>query len=175
LLAPAVGLEGRATAGTNLIRENTMKHAIALAASGLILFGVANCAAAEAFSPSNTKFNWTGPVIIMKSTVRLGCQATVGAQTNTTGALSITSVSFSGGQACASVGASGLPWAVKATSMTSLTISKVLLVLPNGACGSGVIPANLGGGVLAFNASNNLAGCSIAGGLRSAPTVKILP
>ncbi len=112
---------------------------------------------------------------MMKSSVRLGCQETVGAQTNTTGALSITSMSFSGGQGCSLIKASGLPWTVKATSITSLTISKVLLILPNGACGPGVIPANLGGGVLAFNAGNNLAGCSIAGGLRSTPTVKILP
>ena len=152
-----------------------MKHAIALAALGLVLSGVADGAGAEVFSPSSTKFNWTGPVIMTKSSVKLGCQETVGAQTNATGGLSITSTSFSGGQGCSLVKASGLPWTVKATSMTSLTLSKVLLILPNGACGPGDIPANLGGGVLAFNASNNLAGCSIAGGLRSTPTVKILP
>jgi hypothetical protein len=158
-----------------LIRKSTMKPAIALAALGLVLFGLADAADADVFSPASTKFNLTGPVIIMKSGVKLGCQETVGAQTNATGALSITSMSFSGGQGCSSVKANGLPWAVNATGISSLTISKVLLMLPNGACGPGVVPANLGGGVLAFNAANSLAGCSIAGGLRSTPTVRIVP
>jgi hypothetical protein len=111
-----------------LIRKSTMKPAIALAALGLVLFGLADAADADVFSPASTKFNLTGPVIIMKSGVKLGCQETVGAQTNATGALSITSMSFSGGQGCSSVKANGLPWAVNATGISSLTISKVLLM-----------------------------------------------
>ena len=76
---------------------------------------------------------------------------------------------------CSLVKGSGLPWTAIATGATTLTISKVSFILSGGLCGPGVIPANLGGGVLAFNAVNNFAGCSIAGGLRSAPPIRIVP
>jgi len=152
-----------------------MKSAIALAAFGLVLLSFARHADADVFTPSSTNFTWVGPVIIAGHGVKLGCQGTIDAQTNSTGALRVTSVFFSGGQGCSLVKGSGLPWTATATGATTLTISKVSFILSGGLCGPGVIPANLGGGVLAFNAVNNFAGCSIAGGLRSAPPIRIVP
>lgn len=152
-----------------------MKSAIVLAAIGLTTLGFASSANAFKFSPPNTKFSGTGPTSATKGGVTLSCTGTLKGSTNAKGIGKVTGGSFTGALGCSSVGLTGLPWPMKATSATTGTVSKVTFTSPIGNCGPGTLPVHLSGGVISFNFLLNPGACQITGSLTTHPTISIVP
>ena len=153
-----------------------MKSIIALAAVGLMAFGLADTANAAGFklSPPNTKFTGAGPTSATLNGVNLNCTGMLTGQTNKAGVGKITGGSFTGALGCSSVTFTGTPWTGVAVSATTGTITGVHFTTPLGSCGPANLTVTLTGGVFSYNGPFDQ--CSnISLSLKTTPTVSIVP
>ena len=155
-----------------------MKSITALAAIGLVSFGLADSASAAKagfkFSPANTKFSGTGPTSATLNGVSLNCTGTILGASNKAGVGKVTGGSFTGALGCSSVTFSGTPWKLVATTATTATISGVDFNTPIGDCGPANLVVTVSGGVFTYNGKFDQ--CSnISLTLKTTPTVSIVP
>lgn len=153
-----------------------MKSIIALAAVGLMSFGLANGANAAGFkfSPASTKFVGKGPTSATLNGVTLACTGTLKGSTNAQGVGKVTGGSFTGALGCSSVTFTGTPWKMTATTATTATIVGVDFTTPLGSCGPANLVVTLTGGVFSYNGAFDQ--CSnIQLSLKTTPTVSIVP
>ena len=153
-----------------------MKSIIALAAVGLMSFGLANGANAAGFkfSPASTKFVGKGPTSATLNGVTLACTGTLKGSTNAQGVGKVTGGSFTGAFVCSSVTFTGVPWKMTATTATTATIVGVDFTTPLGSCGPANLVVNLSGGVFTYNGPFDQ--CSnIQLSLKTTPTLSIVP
>lgn len=151
-----------------------MKTAIAIAAAGLMSFGIVNTAAAYHLSPESTKFTGTGTTSATVNGVTLSCNASFNGKTTATGVGKITGGSFSGALGCSSVTLSNLPWKAKAVSATAVKIKNVTFQSPIGNCGPGTLKTTLKNGVVSFTNQPLPGGCTVTGNITTSPTLSIV-
>ena len=154
-----------------------MKPIIALAAIGLVSFGLADSASAAKagfkFSPANTKFSGAGPTSATLNGVTLACTGTLTGATNKAGVGKVTGGSFTGALGCTSVTFAGTPWKMVAASATTATITGVDFNTPIGDCGPANLTVTLTGGTFSYNGAFDQ--CSnISLTLKTTPTVTIV-
>ncbi len=151
-----------------------MKTAIAIAAAGLMSFGVVNTAAAYHLTPESTSFTGTGTTSATKNGVTLSCTANFTGKVGATGVGKITGGTFSGALGCSSVTLQNLPWTSKAVSATNVKISNVTFASPIGNCGPGALKVTLKGGVVSFTNLALPGGCTVSGSITTSPTLSIV-
>jgi hypothetical protein len=131
-----------------------MKSLIAIAAIGVMSFGLASGASAATkyiFSPASTKFVGTGPTSATLNSVTLACTGSLKGASTAAGAGKVTGGSFTGELGCSSVTFTGTPWKMAATTATTATITGVHFTTPIGSCGPANLVVTLTGGVFSYN------------------------
>lgn len=153
-----------------------MKKAIAIAAAGLMSFGIVESAYATAyeFRPLNTNFTGSGTTSATKNGVTLKCNAKFTGDVDGQGLGHIKSGSFSGQLGCSSVGLKNLPWKAQAVSKTGGNIYNVTFTSPIGNCGPGTLPVTLQNGVITFNNKSLPGGCTVSGSITTSPKLSIV-
>lgn len=152
-----------------------MKTAIAIAAAGLMSFGVIDTAsAAFELNPESTSFTGTGTTSATKNGITLMCNATFKGKVNSAGVGKVTGGSFSGQVGCSSVGLSNLPWKSVAINATQVKIHNVTFTSPIGNCGPGNLTVGLSGGVISFNNQALPGGCTVSGSITTTPSLSIV-
>ncbi len=121
----------------------------------------------------------TGSTTLTKSGIAVGCSATMAGSVSSSGAISITSASFSGNALCTGVTAAGLPWTGQVLSTTSLSLNGVAVNTLLGACGpsalSATITENPNPQQTIIGLSNQVlsGGCSVSGSLTTTPYLSV--
>jgi hypothetical protein len=154
-----------------------MKTSIAIAAAGLMSFGIVGATPAFAYHliPEGQSFTGTGKTSATKNGITLACKAKFQGNVDNNGVGSITAGTFSGELGCSSVGLSGLPWKAVAKGATKVTISNVTFTSPIGNCGPGNLVVKLANGVISFKNLPLPGGCTVSGKITTSPTVSIVP
>lgn len=153
-----------------------MKYLSALAAAGLLSFGLVGSASAShfpvVFSPPSTTFTSTGPFAITINGTTLACTGTLKWATNVNGGAKIKAASLSGPSGCSSVAFFSLPWKAVAISAASATIELVDFTTSLGDCRSnlGVTVSN---SVLSY--TGQFSSCNLQISLTTTPAVSIVP
>lgn len=152
-----------------------MKTAIAIAAAGLVSFGIIDTAsAAYEFNPENTSFTGTGMTSATKNGITLKCNATFKGKVDVNGVGHVTSGSFTGQVGCSSVTLGNLPWKSLAISATKARIYNVKFNSPIGNCGPGNLTTTLKNGVVSFTNQPLPGGCTVSGNITTSPKLSIV-
>ena len=155
-----------------------MKQTIAIAAAGLLSFGIAGItpAAAYHFSPENSAFTGKGKTSATKTGLTLPCKASFTGNVDANGVGSITGGKFreDGSVGCVSVKLKNLPWAANATGRRTAVIKNVAFSSPIGDCGPGDITTTLRNGVVKFTAVPLPPDCTVSGRVVTTPTLSIV-
>ncbi len=138
-------------------------------------FALATSAAAFTFSPVKKNFTASGPAALSLNGVTLNCTATFTGRVAMTGAMAkITGASFTDATgSCAQVIPADLPWTMKPTGASAITINHIAASVPS--CGPDKIHATLSGGTIGINTTINPGGCMINASLATSPTISIVP
>ncbi len=153
-----------------------MKTVIAIAAAGLMSFGIgATPAAAYHLTPESTSFSGTGTTSATKNGVTLKCKAKFQGSVDSNGVGSVTSGTFSGQIGCNTVTLGNLPWKSTAKGATKLTIANVAFDSPIGNCGPGNLVVKLTDGVIKFTNIALAGGCTVSGKITTSPALSIVP
>lgn len=136
---------------------------------------LATSASAFTLSPVKKAFTATGPAALSLNGVTINCTATLTGKVTKTGAMAkITGASFSDATgSCAQVMAADLPWMVKPTGASTISINHIAASVPS--CGPAKINATLSGGTIGINTTINPGGCMINASLTTSPTISIVP
>jgi hypothetical protein len=124
---------------------------IASAAVAAFAFAAAADAAAYKLSPASTKFTASGSAAATLNGETLTGSGTFKGAVNAKGKGKITSAKFCGVGGCTIVGATGLPWTMKASSATTATIANVTFTSPGGDCGPANLVMTISGGAMTYN------------------------
>lgn len=152
-----------------------MKSITTLAVAALATLGLATRASAVSFSPASAAFTARGPMTLTKGGVPFPCKGLVSGRTDATGVGHITAVSFSGGEGCRAITAAGLPWRMKAHTLSRANILGVTLSTSRGACGPGRVKPKITHGEFRFKADPLSPDCVIEGSLSTSPKISIVP
>ncbi len=159
-----------------------MKKVIAIAAAAVITVGFAGSAlAVPHLVPEKTNFTADGTSTLMKSGATVICNSHYVGHTSATGTAVVTAATYSPtavnpNPACAVISATGLPWPVKATSLTAGKFARVSVSSPLGTCGPGtVVVAISSGGVVSYNTTLNPGACGINGSAQTTPAITTAP
>ena len=154
-----------------------MKSIITLAAIGMATFGFVDSVSAFKFSPAPAKFVGVGTTTANLGGVVLPCNAKLTGLTLKTGAGKVASGHFSGATGCTTVTFANTPWAMKATSATTATITGVdFFVSAFGIHCTGNMAVTVSGGMITWSGVNTLPPCTAVGGsLTTTPAIAIVP
>ncbi len=152
-----------------------MKSITTLAGAALATFGLGTEAAAVSFSPASTAFTARGPITLTKAGVQFSCAGLVSGRTDATGVGHIYRASFTGSQACRAITAAGLPWRMKAHTLSRANILGVTLSTPQGACGPGRVKPKITHGEFRFKADPLPPDCVVEANLSTSPKISIVP
>jgi hypothetical protein len=152
-----------------------MDAKITLGACALAIAALAGTAGAYTFTPTKTNFAATGTLKLTAAGDAVNCKATLGGDTTSKGAASITSATFTGkSEVCALITPTSLPWKTIAKSATKATIMNITVMGGGETCGpTKVSIAVSGGGAFTFNNAKLSGGCEIDGTLQTAPVITI--
>jgi hypothetical protein len=151
-----------------------MKSTIAIAAVGLAALSFASSADAFKFSPAPTRLVAKGPASATLNGHTVSGTGTFKGSVGKTGRGKIASVVFCGKDGCGVVGASGLPWKMKATSASTATIANVTFTSAAGNCGPANLNVTVSGGVISYNGAFDQ--CSqVVLTLTTTPSISIVP
>ncbi len=135
---------------------------------------IAGGADAYKLSPASTRFTAAGAASATLNGVTLSGTGTFKGAINKHGKGKITYVRFCGAGGCGTVGAAGLPWAMKATSATTATIANATFTSPGGNCGPANLSVKIGGGTLTYNGPFDQ--CSqVTFSFTTSPAISIVP
>jgi len=151
-----------------------MKSLVAIAALGLAATGWVGSADAYKFNPAPLKFTASGPGSATLNGTTINGTVTFKGAVAKSGKAKITAAKFCGVGGCGLIGAGNLPWAMKATSASTATLSNVTLTSSAGDCGPAKLTVSVSGGVISYNGP--LAPCSqISFSVTTKPTISIVP
>ncbi|WP_186192256.1 hypothetical protein [Burkholderia gladioli] len=160
-------------------------------ASLVVALAVSSALAAPAFAvtvsradgnpmnPNGEPFSATGGTTLTKGSITANCTATFNGTITTTGIVTITSTSFTGGGLCGLIQGSATsanPWTGQADTATQLTINNAQVSASLlGTCGpSQVVTAwNNAGSSLTFNNAILTPNCSVTGTVVTSPLLSV--
>ncbi|HEV2364969.1 MAG TPA: hypothetical protein VGS12_12320 [Caulobacteraceae bacterium] len=100
------------------------------------LLAASSLANAYTLNPKGKSFIAKGPTSASKGGLTIACTSTFKGSINSLGVGTVTSATFTAGSAlCSGVKATGLPWKVTATSLTTATVHKAGFTSALGNCG----------------------------------------
>lgn len=153
-----------------------MKATIAIAAAGLMSFGMIGTASAFHLSPSGP-FTADGSTSATKGGLTLPCKAHFEGTIDDQGVGHVTGGSFKdvkGGQGCTLVTLQNLPWEVDATGLKTVVLKGVQFNTPIGACGPGDMDGKVRAGKLTITAAPLPPNCSVSANTATTPTISIV-
>ena len=152
-----------------------MKSITTLAVAALATLGLATQASAVSFSPKSTAFTAKGPATLTKGATQFPCKAFISGRTDSTGVGHVFQASFTGSADCRTITAAGLPWRMKAHTLSRANILGVTLSTSQGACGPGRVKPKITHGDFRFKADPLTPDCIIDGSLSTSPRISIVP
>jgi hypothetical protein len=154
-----------------------MKAAIAITAAGFMSFGLVSTASAWHLAPESSSFTADGKTSATKGGVTLPCKAHFEGTIDANGVGHVTGGSFKdvpGGQGCALVQLSNLPWPVTATGKRTVVLSNVQFTTPIGSCGPGDMDGKVRNSKLVITAAPLPPNCTVSANVTTTPSVSIV-
>ncbi len=149
-----------------------MKTLKAISAGSVLVLGIALSASAFATSITPTgPFSATGSTTLTQGPISLSCTANFTGTVNANGTATVTAASFSGATSCGVIKATGFPWTISATSVSSVNVAGITVSTPFGNCGPSTIGASWSNTTseLSFNNAGLSGSCTVSGTLTTTP------